>query len=295
MEILYGDDPPERLLALVGKRDRLFFVQFLLRYMRRLAGEERHQVSVLAQPFLPALSEELKSRSAERRARAVQTVGELGMPRYASQIVEALDDPAALVAFTAARALARREHPQFAEAIVERLHRFANWRPSLLGAMLAGMGGEAAAALRSAYGDDRRSPQVRAIAGMALAHLHDARAAPIAARIVAKETHRELAAASIRLLGRIGRPEDLPLIRRCLASSDEVVRGAAAAALGRIGAPVDLPTLHSAACEDGSRWVALAAARAVRDLGGIRQLRELAASTHERAALALQVLAEAGA
>jgi hypothetical protein len=48
------------------------------------------------------------------------------------------------------------------------------------------------------------------------------------------------------------------------------------------------------ACEDDSKWVALHAARALRDAGEVESLYELAESERARATLALQVLSEKG-
>ena len=73
-----------------------------------------------------------------------------------------------------------------------------------------------------------------------------------------------------------------------------MVRGAAAAALGHLGSQVDVAMLHKVATDDASRWVAISAARSLRDLGGVKTLRDLAASPHQRASLALQVLSEVG-
>ena len=220
--------------------------------------------------------------------------GELGMPVYAAELVRGLDDPSVLVAMAAARGLARRDHPQHADAVMSRLHRFMHWRPNFLAAMMSSMGPEAAPAIRRTYADPKRDSGVRVVAAMALNQLHDARSAEIAAQIVKEDKDREVVAASLRLLAQVGRPEDLGLVRARLGAQDPVVRGAAAEALGHLGSPIDATKLQDLAMHDDSRWVAISAARSLRDLGGVKSLRELAASPHQRASLALQVLSETG-
>lgn len=294
MEVLYGEDPPERLWEVVETADERYFINFLVRYSRRLAGHERERLQTLARPYLPMVEADVRRRAPERRARAVQTLGELGMPHYAELLTAALDDRSALVAMAAARGLARREHPQYAGAVMKHLHRFSHWRPPFLAAMLAGMGSEAAPAIRATLADPERDSSVRTVAALALGQLHDARSAEVAAEVIGRDDDREVVAACLRLLGRVGRPEDLQLVRRQLRSDDAIVRGAAAGALGHLGSRVDVEPLQRIATTDESRWVAIAAARSVRELGGMKLLRDLAASTHRRASLALQVLSEAG-
>lgn len=294
MEYFYGDERAEALWACVPSDVALHFVDFVLRYRRRLSGDETVKIEALAQPYLPRVAKRLKRRGAERRARAIQTLGELGLRDYAEEIAPYLDDPSPLVAMASARALANRELPQYTNAILSRMHRFTNWRQSFLSAMLAGIGPDAAPDLRAKFEDETASPGVRAIAAGALGQLNDFKAAAIAAQILEGDCDRDLAAGSLRLLGRVGRPEDVDLVRRLIASDDAVVRGAAAGALGRLGSSEDADVLRDAARSDPSHWVAITAARGLRELGGVKSLRELATSTHARAPLALQVLAEVG-
>ena len=92
---------------------------------------------------------------------------------HADTVVAALDDRSPLVAMIAARALAKKETPQYAGAVLARLHRFTSWRPSFLASMLSSMGPEIAPILRSTLGNPAIDTQVRAIATMALRELHD--------------------------------------------------------------------------------------------------------------------------
>ena len=108
---------------------------------------------------------------------------------------------------------------------------------------------------------------------------------------MATATDRELLTACLRLLGRVGRAEHRATVRQLIESPDFVVRAAAASALGTIGTPDDMTRLQ-ALCEDESRWVAIHAARALRDAGQLDALQQLASTGRNRATLALQVLSE---
>ena len=246
------------------------FVDFVLRYMRRLSGDETEKIEALARPYLPRIASRLKRRGPERRARALQTLGELGLNEFADTIAGFLDDRSPLVAMAAARALSHRETPQFTDNIVARLHRFSSWRPSFLSAMLAGIGPAAAPALREKFSDDTAPPIVRAIAAGALGQLNDFKSAEIGVRVLRAGWDRDLSAAALRLMERVGRAEDVELIRELLVSEDAVVRGAAAGALGKLGSAADALHLHRAAREDPSQWVAITAARGLRELGGVK-------------------------
>ena len=294
LDILAGDVPADALHPLVGPRDRPFFVAVLLRLLRRLQGSERDTVIALARPHLDAIAWQLGSRSAEVRARAVQTLSLLGADAYRTEVRRALDDPSPLVAMVAARALARGRDPEHAAAILGHLEQFDGWSPRFLAAMLASMGPDAAAALCDALANPSRLASVRAVAADALRALHDLPAADVAAAVLGTSADRELVAACLRLLAALGRPGHLPRIRPLLASDDAVVRAAATRALASLGSADERQWLRSA-LEDPSPWVALEAAEGLLESGGADVLRALAVSDHPRAVLARQVLRQVAA
>ncbi len=291
LEVLIGSQPASDLTSRVAPDEELYFVNYLLRYTRLLRGEERERLQELALPYLEPIAEHTNLRDTERRARAVQTLGELGLPTHAGAVVKALDDPSPLVAMIAARSLAKTQYAEHSDAVIARLHRFTNWSPYFLSSMLAGIGPDAAPALRRALRDESHPPQLRAVATTALAFLNDVPAADLAAEALKAETDQEFVAAVLRLLLRVGRPEHLPIIRRLATSPNFFVRSCAVSALGSLGTSEDMQILHDA-YRDESPWVALHAARALRDAGQFAVLRELGAAKDERAPLALQVLAE---
>jgi hypothetical protein len=291
LDILSGDRDPEAFWSLVLPRDALFAVNYLQRYHRRLAGAEQVRLRVVARPYLPLVARRAGHRDPDRRAWAVQTVGELGLEDYLPTVRAALDDPSPIVAMVAARCLVRPGRSELLAPVVDRLQRFTTWSPNFLASLLAAVGPEATPLLRAVLADQRREPAVRAVAATALAYLLDVDAADVAAAVLAATTDPELQAAVLRLLERVGGGAHAGAVRPRLAAENPVVRAAAAAALGRIGDHDDLLRLR-AACEDESRWVALHAARALRNAGDTETLQRLATSGRERATLAMQVLSE---
>ena len=157
--------------------------------------------------------------------------------------------------------------------------------------MLAAVGPGVTPALRETFSDLDKPPRVRAVAAEALQELSDFAAADFAALVLETETDRDLIAASLRLLGRVGRPEHLASIRALCTSSDFVIRAHAVSALGRIGEEEDIQPLRQA-FEDPSQWVAIHTAWGLKEAGCVKVLREIAESEHPRADLAREILTE---
>ena len=109
---LYDGADAETLWSTVDQDSRMDFLNFLLLYVRRLEGEEREAVCRLAEPNLLPILEQLDASAEGLRMRTVQTLGELGLPRYGDQVIAALDDPSPVVAMVAASTLARAETPE---------------------------------------------------------------------------------------------------------------------------------------------------------------------------------------
>ncbi len=292
LDVIVGALAPERLWHLVKRGEEVFFLSYLLRYARRLRGREREVIKELARPYLGHVLPHSQARSAERRALAVQTVGELGLPDHTDSIIAALDDRSQLVAMIAASALAVHPSENSEAALMARLDRFTGWRPRYLAAVLAAPGTRVAPLLRESLVDRGRSPAVRRVAAIALTLMHDPAAADPAYVIATEETDRDLRASVLRLLALVGRPEHLPGIRDLTGSSDPVLRGAACGVLGTLGVAEDRVTLEQSILDDPSGWVAMQAARALLAAHGREVLVRLAASDHERAPLAIQVLVD---
>lgn len=287
------EDEAVALRESIREDERLYFVGFAVQYARRVRGEGREGLRGMVRPYLDQVATRADSPSVEVRARAIQTLGTLGLPEHSARVMSALDDPSPLVAMVAARALAQEESSEYAAAVLSRLARFQGWNRRFLAAMLAAMGARVAATLRDAFADPRGEPRARAVLAEALQIQGDPLAGDVAVEVLGSTTDQDLLASSLRLLHEIGRPEHAAAVRSLCASPDDVVRAQALRTLGSVGSEIDVPSLLEA-MEDASPWAALNAARGVLEAGGARVLSEIAASGQPTAVLARQVLSEAG-
>jgi len=289
--VLAGDSPPEALTRLVRPREALRFLDFLSRFARRLAGDEVRVLQEVARPFLPHLARGIRRRGAEARARAVQTLGVLGLPEHREVVREAVDDESALVSILAARALSRSGEPDSVALVLDRLDRYELWHPAFLSGLLSEGGLEGAPLLRAALADPSRSDASRTVVANALRDVGDPEAADTACRVLGDEAGPDLTVACLRLLAEMGASRHRGCVLPFVASPHFQVRSYALNALRTVGTGDDLPAF-TAALEDGSPWVAMEAARGIRELGGTELLAGLAEGGGPRGELARQVLAE---
>jgi HEAT repeat protein len=287
---LADQDEAAALRREIEPDERLHFVGFAVQYARRLRGDGRDALAGLASPFLAPIVARADSPSVEVRARAIQTLGMLGLPAHAPRVVAALDDPSPLVAMVAARSLALVESPEYAEAVLARLHRFDGWNRRFLASMLAAMGPGVSPSLRSGLADSRADPRSRAVLAEALQIQGDLASADVAAGVLQTATDPELLGSTLRLLQAVGRPEHADAVRAYVTSPDETVRAQALHALGSVGGEGDIAQLVGS-MRDPSPWAALSAARGVLAAGGGGVLSEMAASGDAGGVIARQVLA----
>lgn len=277
--------------SLVDEEHRLYFVNFVLEFSRRMRGGELAVLRTVVAPFLEEIGRRASHPNSQVRTRAMQTLGTLGLPAYEKHVLAGLDDPSPLVSFVAARYLARAEFPQYGRAVLDSVSRFdgANFR--FLASMLASIGPTISPELRARLADSERPEWERAVIAEALMMQREPRAGDVAAEVLGQTEDRELSIRLLRLLGTVGRREHLEAIRARSTTDDVFVRAQALSAMGRLGDERDLPVLI-AGMDDDSPWVALHAARGIREAGGRGVLFELAQTELGYAALAGQVLYE---
>ncbi len=277
--------------AAIRDDERIHFVGFAVQYARRLRGDGRDTIRALAKPYLGVIARRADSANVEIRARAIQTLGLLGLPEHAPRVMAALDDRSPLVAMVAARALSQEESPEYAAAVLGRLGRFEGWNRRFLASMLAAMGPKVASTLREGLRNAGAEPRARAVLAEALLLQGDPLAGDVAAEVLDTASDRDLQITALRLLASVGRPDHAATVRRHTDAADEVVRAQALRALGAVGSESDVRGLIEA-MSDPSPWVALSAARAVLDAGGRSALAEIGSSDRATAAIARQVLSE---
>ena len=288
--VLVSECAEEELHELVRPGDRGYFVDFLLRYSARLKGDERDTVLHLARPYLPAIARKLNRRSAEKRARALKTLGELDPDTYMSETVAALQDPSPLVAITAARVLARRRNPEMVSELVQAMKAFELWHSRFLASVLAEFGSEVAPALRGYFEDPKHSPRTRALAAATLEQLNDLPAADVAVEVARTESDVDLLVAAARLIHRVGSGRHVAAVREMLSATNPAVRGYAVAALANIGTSEDAPLIRNAV-DDESSWVVMHAVRGLKTIGRLDLLHKLVDANHPRASAAREMLA----
>lgn len=294
LDILAGDAPPARLIQEVAPNQQRLFLEFLVPYAVTFEGETKRLLIQLAKPFMIRLEQDLERWGVGRRARAVQLFGLLGDASCRGILRARLDDPSKIVAYTAFQWLARRGHPQHdTQPLLKRLDRFSNYDAKQLSSLLVKLGPSAAPMIRSYLRDEHNSTFVRLVCAETLRWMGDAETAPIAAQILVYEPHPELVASLLRLLRRVGRPEHAPLVRSYCQSEVPFIRIHAARALGQIGHPEDdRKLLRSLVTDTRSRWVALNAAKSLKELNQTTPLHHLSRTNHEYAPLASQILKE---
>lgn len=275
----------------LGQRDRVLLLELITRYARALDGPERANLERVAAPYLDALDELQEDPDPYRRAYALDILGELGFEQTRARIVRGLQDESGLVAMVAARALARHGNPEYVPLLLRRIDTFENWSGPYLASLFTSFGAGAAPSLRELAMDPSKSARFRSVALQALRTLNDMDSVEPAARLLPEEHDPEVQADLIRLIGALGRPDHLTVIRPHTQASAPHIRAAAVRAVSNLSdrRTSDLE-LVSRALDDPSPWVALQAAHGLVALGRSRELAELAASSSPRSDLAAEVL-----
>lgn len=287
-----GRIPPGDMARLARRGGEGEFVEFVTARARTAPADARARLCEAALPHVDAVERMMEDPDPDRRARAVHTLGMIGGDRRAGLLLEALADPAPVVATAAARELIRTGDPALAEIVVERLDRFDHWSPRYVAALLSSAGPEIAPMLAEVFADPTRPPFARACCADALRKLRYEKGADAAARVAEAASDRELAGSALRYLRVVATPAHRELTRRLVNSPDEVIRGHAARILGVIGDGADARRL----CRlvgDESPWVAIHAARGLLEGGRRDLLDEIAASDHPRSSLARELTLEA--
>jgi HEAT repeat protein len=284
LDVLAGASAPPVLHALVRPHEHGRFAEYLLRYGRRIRGPERQLLATLAGPYLYAVSGDLGHRNVERRARAVQSVGELAAGAYRGELLKALDDPAPLVVIIAAVALSREYRPEDVRRVLDSVTRLGLLTNRLLVSMLQRLGPDSAWAFREVLADRGRPIKLRTVAAKVLAAFNDQQAGPIAVGAIAEATDVDLRVALLQILQRIGAAEHLPVARSLADDPEPAVRGAAIRMLSQAGEAEDLDRLVEA-LEDPVSWVAIHAAEGLRRSGRPDLLERVAGAQRRRSSI----------
>lgn len=280
---------PDALHAAVKPHETFYFVDFLMRYAEKLTGTAYDTLCQLAEPYLGGIAQRAHQGDTEQRARAILTLNALSPQAYQQVIVQGLDDPAPLVVMLTATALAEQHQAAYLSPILEKIARFDTWSQNYLINLMVQLGRETPERLRDEVHNPQHPAWVRVVLLKALSELHDWQALPLAEQILAQEPDRDLQAAALYLLGRLGHAEHAERVRQKVRSHDFVIRLHAVKALERLATSED-ETLLCELVEDDSLWIARHAMEALKQARLFEVLYTLAHADHPRHLLAQQVL-----
>ena len=273
--ILTGEDQPELHELRPWQRD-LLLSRLIIERMVLLRGAGREYLMRLAEDLglVCRYLRALRSRRRWRRARAAESLGYFGGAKAIESLGELLSDDDETIRAVAARALARIGSDRAVQLLVQTLDNpsdltrlrvaenlerlgYLTVRP-LSGALLA-LGTDGALMAAQVLGN-LRARDARPALGSALLHAWN----------------EDVRAQATLALGKIGDPQDVPLILRSAQSPSWPVRAQAANALGLIGEVSTIPVLKEMAT-DGEWWVRLNVAKALANMGpeGEKALLEL--------------------
>jgi len=187
----------------------------------------------------------LSSRTAWRRGRAAELLGNVASGRHVPQLVALLADPVADVRSAAARALGRTGDVAAVAPLLAGLAVRPGIPPGIVGMALLDLGTPALPALRAAVNGP--VPEARPLAAELLGLHGDPGAADLLVEVLA-DVHRApvVRRSAASALGRIGSPHaTATLVSTVTTTGPLEVQVAAAEALGRIGDPAGLEALTS--------------------------------------------------
>mgnify|MGYP001247286718 FL=1 len=240
--------------------------ELVLRLLGKVRGEPATELVELLRRHgaLERSARELRSRSSLRRARALHLIGRCRDWTHADAAIEALEDRSPRVRAQAARTVGQIGDPRAARPLLEAL-RLEGVHAGDAAEALAGLGHGATDALLWALHEG--SPRARTVA----AHLAGTggvrAAAPLLVDLVERNPAPTVAATAVTALGLVGRSSDIGAIAGATVRyHPPQLRRAAAEALGELGDPLGVAVLVRLLADRESQ-VSEAAARSLLALG----------------------------
>ena len=277
-------------------RDRPVLVSMVIELLTVLRGSEAKRIVHLAGEL--GLVERdlarLGSRRRWKRARAAENLGYYGGPEAAGPVSTLLREEDETVRAVAARALSRVGTREAAVSLTNYLNSDSELTSLRMAENLERIGPlavEPLIKLVESEEEDERRAQV--FAARILGNLRVAEARPALCRAIQRRWNTDLRAQATLALGRIGDPEDLPVVVEAAGDDSWPVRTQAANALGMIG-EVSTVTKLEELVTDQEWWVRLNASRALTKIGPegekalVRTLESPDRFARDRAAATLQ-------
>lgn len=267
-DLLLTENAGSELLHLKGRDMDLLAVK-LIEYLTLLTGSQRERLIELAEEagLVRRFFWRLRSRNRWRKAQAAEGLGYLGGPKAVPQLTQLLSYEDETVRAVAARALARIGTPEAATALSRTLNDPSELTRLRMAENLERIGAVAAVPLVETLGTG--NARARVLAARVLGNLRAAEARPALHETLTgpdEEVPVDLRAQATLALGKIGNPDDVPVLLKVSESEEWPVRAQAANALERIGEASTIPALQKLTL-DREWWVRLNASRALSNMG----------------------------
>jgi HEAT repeat protein len=303
--MLTGEDQPELLLLQPWQRD-LFLSRLIVERIVLLRGADQESLVRLAADLglVNKYLKALKSRRRWRRATAAENLGYFGGKRAVEPLGELLSDEEETIRAVAARALARIGSDEAVRLLARTLDDPSELTRLRVAENLERVGQPAVGPLvtlleeatkhllsfwpysarytplltlledATKHGANQFYGQITAV--RVLGNLRAAEARDVLRRIAHDGKEDDLRAQTMLTLGKIGDPEDVPVLLKGAKDESWPVRAQAANALGMIGEVSTVPVLKDLAA-DQEWWVRLNACKALANMGpeGEKALLEL--------------------
>lgn len=265
--ILTGQTDP--VLLRPNRRDLDLLATKMVEYLALLRGEQRDRLVELAERagLVRKFFWRLGSQNRWRKAQAAESLGYFGGSEAAGPVAGLLTYDDETVRAVAARALARIGTSEAARSLAETLNDSSELTRLRMAENLERLGAVATVPLVETL--KTGNLRARVLAARVLGNLRIAEAAPALREVLAptdEEVQTDLEAQVVLALGRIGDPDDVPLILAASESGHWPVRAQAANALEAIGDTSAIGTLKRLTV-DPEWWVRLNASRALSNMG----------------------------
>lgn len=257
------------LLRQVKGRDLTILTNMVIELLSALRGSEAEKMVELAGE-LGLVERDLAridSRGRWRRAKAAENLGYYGGPDAAAPVGDLLQENDETVRAVAARALSRIGTQEAAESLTYFLSSDSELTRLRMAENLERIGPLAVGQLvKFVESEEENKRRAQVLAARILGNLRIADARAALRDSIQRHWNTDLRAQATQALGKIGAPDDLPVILEAAGDSSWPVRVQAANALGMIGEVSTVPTLEDLATDE-EWWVRLNAGRALVSIG----------------------------
>jgi HEAT repeat protein len=269
--IFTGEDQPELLRLRPWQRDR-FLSRLIVERIVLLRGAGQEYLKRLAADLglVDRYLKALGSRRRWRRAWAAENLGHFGGERVVGPLGKLLSDEDETIRAVAARGLARIGSEEAVRLLAWTLDNPSELTRLRVAENLERVGQPAVGSLVTLLKDatkpgaEQFHGQITAV--QVLGNLRASEARSVLQKVTCDGNNEDLRAQAMLALGKVGDPEDVPILLKGTKDESWPVRAQAANALGMIGEVSTIPTLESLAADE-EWWVRSNACNTLANMG----------------------------